>query len=545
MKYYARAISKRIKNALEISPVVFINGPRQAGKSTLVRTIAKDYSSMGYVTFDDITTRANASTDPQGFLRSFLNPIIIDEVQKVPEIFETLKLLVDEYRLQDKSSANGRFLLTGSVDAMAFPKLSEALVGRMIPISLYPLSASEIFAGGNPVINGFFAQRIAFNQKNEDQKPTLSEAIYKTSFPEITKMSKDNRHEWFNGYINTLFERDVRELAQIEKITALPGLLKVLAASVGSQLKNTTLAQLTELNHMTCIRYKALFEKLFLIKQVSPWYKSVGHRVAKAHKTFFIDTSLLCHQLGVDLEELKQNNTTLFGHVLENFVFSELQKQLSLIIDAGLYFFRTYDDKEVDFIIERRDGAVIGIEVKSKDSVDNRDFDNLKKLKDKIGKDFVRGIVLYCGKNTMCFADDMVAMPIDALWNLNMSIEFEEIGTNNEGNKVIIWAKYGDHTYIRCDIERDVISDYFYNNPASREEMINAVKSHRDVIEPIFIRKITEGLIYNKVDPELISELRYDLGDNFISGRYHAVLRVKLFPGDFDYMDFRAQQQSN
>ena len=539
MQYYDRAISKRIKNALKISPVVFINGPRQAGKSTLVREIATEYPGMGYVTFDDITTRANASSDPQGFLRGFLNPVIIDEVQKVPEIFEGLKLLVDEHRLKDKTSANGRFLLTGSVDAMAFPKLSESLVGRMIPISLYPLSASEIFSGGNPVISGLFDQRIVFSQKNEDKQPTLSEAITKASFPEITEMSKDGRHEWFSGYINTIFERDVRELAQIEKITALPGILKVLAASVGSLLKDSDLAKSTNLNPMTCKRYKVLFEKLFLIKQVSPWYRSVGHSAVKAHKTFFIDTPLLCHQLGVDLEELKKNDPNLFGHILENFVFSELQKQLSLNIGSDLYFFRTHDNKEVDFIIERKDGALIGIEVKSSDSVDNRYFHNLSKLKDKIGEKFVRGIVLYCGKNTMCFANDMVAMPIDSLWNLNMNIEFEEIGTDNEGDKVIIWAKYGDNTHIRCDIERNVISDYFYNNPASREEMINVVKSHSDVVEPIFIRKIMEGLVHNRVDPELIDELKYDHGDNCIGSRYQTVLRTRLLPGDFDYRDFR------
>jgi|GEM_PF-75168 len=532
MKYHDRAIAQRIRNALKISPVVFINGPRQAGKSTLVKAIAKEYAKMDYVTFDDITIRANALNDPQGFLRSFSNPVIIDEVQKVPEIFEGLKLLVDEYRLKDKISANGRFLLTGSVDAMVFPKLSEALVGRMIPISLYPLSTGEMFAGGKQVISGLFDQKIAFKDNGEDKKPTRIEAIDKATFPEIIDMSKDERHEWFNGYISTIFERDIRELAQIEKITALPSILKVLAARVGSLLKDSDLAKSTNLNPMTCKRYKVLFEKLFLIKQISPWYRSVGHSAVKAHKTFFVDTALLCHQLGVDLEELKQNNPILFGHVLENFIFSELQKQLGLLIGFKLYYFRTHNGKEVDFIIERQDGALIGIEVKSDNSVDNRYFHSLRILKDKVGKDFVRGIVLYCGKDTISFADDMIAMPISSLWKFNMEVEIEnDVKKNNDSLECFIWARYGDNTRIRCDIKYETISDYFWNNPSfDNGEMEKAILKHMDLIKQIFIRKITNGEIY---------VINHDNGDGHVDGRYIKIMHTTLTPADFGYKDFR------
>lgn len=544
MAYYHRTIWDQIKKDLELMPAVFLNGPRQVGKSTMMQQIAQKYMDASYVTFDNLSTLASAARDPEGFLRSFTKPVIIDEVQKVPSLYPVIKLLADEYRLNDKKTANGRFLLTGSVNIMVVPKLAESLVGRMSIVTLYPLSASEVLTGEcAPVIVGWFGQKIAFKQGSEEL--LLDKIIHQATFPEVTTIAPDNieqKSRWFDDYTNTLLQRDIRDLAEIEKLTSLPDILKLLAARAGSMLNDANCAADAKLNVLTYKRYRILLENLFLITLVQPWYRNINLKLVRTPKVYFSDTALLCNQLGVNAEATKTSNPHLFGHILENFVFSELQKQLNLLSNSyRLYYFRLHGNKEqeVDFVIERKDGSLIGIEVKKNYSVGFSDFISLGKLKNAAGKDFVRGIVLYCGKDTLPFGEDMIAMPVDALWNFNMKIEFEEAGTDNEGTKVIIWAKYGDRTYVRCDIDQEVIADYFFDNLSSREEMIDAIKNHSDVIEPIFTRKIMGGLIYNKVDSELVDEIHYDHGGNCIGDRHQTVLRIKLLPSDFGYRDFR------
>lgn len=428
MQYYHRTVWNKVKEALNIMPAVFLNGPRQVGKSTMMEQIAKKYMGADYVTFDDISTFASASSDPEGFLRSFKKPVIIDEVQKVPGICSSLKLLIDEYRQKDKASANGKFLLTSSVNIMAVPKLSEALVGRVAIISLYPLLIGEVLLKEwRPVINGWFDQNIVF-QKGEEEL-FFDKIIHLASFPETVGMNAHDRDVWFSSYINTLLQRDVRDLAKIEKLSALPNMVKMLAARAGSLLNNASFAKDTGLGAMTYERYRVLLEQLFLITVVKPWYRNINLRLVRTPKVFFTDTALLCHQLGVNPMTLKRNNPLLFGHVLENFVFSELQKQLNLLSDDySLHFFCVHGNKEeeVNFVIERKNGSLIGIEVKSYYSVNSSDFKTLKKLRKCVGKDFIRGIVLYCGKDTLLFGEDMVAMPINQLWNFNMETSFSK-----------------------------------------------------------------------------------------------------------------------
>ena len=536
MNYYDRSILEKIIESLKIMPAIFLNGPRQVGKSTLMhRIIEQRYITADYVTFDDITIFASASNDPEGFLRNFTRPIIIDEVQKVPQIFSSLKLLVDEYRQKDKSSANGRFILTGSVSIMAVPELSKELVGRMSVISLYPLSASEILLEkekGISVISGWFDQKITFIKSNEEF--ILDNVIHKTTFPEIVGMDKRGRDTWFNSYISTLLQRDVRELAEISKIRVLPNMLKMLAARAGSILNNANLAKDTKLNLMTCERYRILLEKVFLITLIKPWYRNINLRLVRTSKVYFTDTALLCHQLGVDLTELKEYDPIRYGHILENFVFSELQKQINLLGENyELYYFREHGNKEreVDFVIERKNKKLIGIEVKSNCSVTDNDFKSLKKLKKIAGEDFIKGIVLYHGEDTISFDENMVAMPISKLWNFNMEIkiEFGKINYLNDKSCMSFWAKYGNSTRVRCDISKDTISDFFKNEP-SEDEMKEVIKQNCDLFTGIFIRKIREGQINIKV---------HKPSRDTINGSDQVVRSVLLKPEDFGYKDFR------
>ena len=499
MTYYNRTLEASLREALAIMPAVFLNGPRQAGKSTLVQHLAKASLHADYVTFDDIAVYAIASHDPEGFLRHFARPVILDEVQRVPEIFRALKLLIDEHRAKDKVQANGRFLLTGSANIMALPELANALVGRMAVLSLYPLSTSEAMGDGMPVINGWFDQDIVFGKGTDTsrKKNFVDDIIYHATFPEIVGASRSQSALWFDGYLTTLLQRDVRELAEIEKIPALPNIVKVLAARAGGLLNDADCARDAKLNPMTYRRYRTLLQQLFLIMLVPPWYRNIGKRLVKSPKLFFTDTALLCHQLGVDVASLPQQNPGLFGHVLENFVASELAKQLTALSDGALYHFRTHDGKEVDFIIERRNGAILGIEVKARSSVTPDDFVGLKVLKEQVGADFKRGIVLYTGNDIIPFGDDMVAMPLDSLWTFNMKVTVDQaIDYSFDEEGYIFWAQYGDRTRIRCVIPREVMADHFLDK-ATPEQHLSSILKHWHIIWPLFIEKIIDGNIEN------------------------------------------------
>ena len=415
MKYINRLLESTVQQSCSDMPVIFVNGPRQAGKSTLINHITTNKQNVHYVTFDDITAFSAAHNDPIGFLRSFTQMVVIDEVQLVPGIFRVIKLLVDEYRLQNAKHLNGRFLLTGSANIMALPSLSDALVGRMSIATLYPLSSMEI-AGSNITIIDWAFEKSTPTQDLFSKSPyPVIKAMTNATFPEAR--SQSNRVRWFGDYITTLLQRDVRNLAQIEKITELPNMLKSLASRVTGLLNDANCARDTGLTQMTYRRYRVLFEHLFLVTTVPPWFRNIKKRLTKSPKLYFIDTNLLCHVLGVDLLVLRAQDPTLFGRIFENFVASELIKQLTIKQDYALHHFHTNDNKEVDFVIEHRNGKLIGIEVKSSTSVTAHDFRGLKVLESELGDDFIRGIVLYLGDKVIAFGSNMIAMPVSCLWS--------------------------------------------------------------------------------------------------------------------------------
>ncbi len=414
MDYVSRTLEPRLREALALMPAVFVNGPRQAGKSTLARHLAQAGFDAHYVTFDNVATLAAATRDPEAFLRGFAKPVIIDEVQMVPAIFRALKLVIDERRATAKANANGRFLLTGSANVMALPELSQALVGRMAVLSLYPFSACETLGDAKPVVNAWFDRPIAF--ASNQRTTALDAVIRRATFPEIAGAKSEAAALWFDGYLTALLQRDVKQLADVENIPALPNIVKVLAARAAGLLNDADCARDAKLNTMTYRRYRALLQQAFLIALVPPWHRNLAKRVIKSPKLFFVDTGLLVHELGADPRSLKDQNPPLYGRILENFVATELMKQLTAIPEASLHHFRTVDGKEVDFVIERRNGKLVGVEVKAASTVTATDFAGLQTLKSQAGKDFVRGIVLHQGTDTLPFGEDMFAMPLEALW---------------------------------------------------------------------------------------------------------------------------------
>lgn len=411
-----RTLAESVLDALRGFPVVYVNGPRQAGKSTLVQKLAQKDWPADYVTFDEATMMGAAESNPESFLRAYENCLILDEIQMVPGLFRALKLLADEARLENKETANGRYLLTGSANILALPELSDALVGRMHILTLYPLSALEIVGG-----HGGFLQRLmdnGFEAGTVLREMKLVDVIRRASFPEITDQDDGRRRQWFESYITTILQRDVRQIADIAKLGVLPNLLKVLAGRAGGLINEADISRAIRQNAVTAKNYRVLLQMMFLIFDVKPWYRNTGKRLVKSPKGYITDTALLCHLQQIDIAQAEINDPHVFGHVFENFVATELLKQLASMNGAAeLYHFRTSDGKEVDFVLERSDGRLAAIEVKGRDAVTASDFRGLKELYRLVGDDFICGIVLYRGNKTIPFANNMWAVPVDLLWS--------------------------------------------------------------------------------------------------------------------------------
>ena len=414
MGFINRQTKDRLLKALEVSPVVFLNGPRQAGKSTLVQAIAKNEYPAEYVTFDNTTQLVAAANAPQSYLRERKGSLFIDEVQLVPEIFRALKVVVDELRQDHGSKLKGRFLLTGSANIMALPKLSDSLVGRMSILTLYPISCVEALGGNNDFIDQLFNK--SFEPDLGEHK--LSDVIGASTFPEISSAGIHERTTWFDGYLTTILQRDVRTLAEIEKLSKIPNLLRILANRAGGLINDADIARAAGLNPVTSRNYKTLLKMLFLTFELPPWYRNIGKRLVKSPKGYMTDTLLLCHFLHYDLKDLETKRPELFGHVLENFVATELLKLMTFRNDRmDLFHFRTSDNKEVDFVLEKPNGQLSAVEVKKSDSVAKSDFKGLEELQKVTGDDFVCGVVLYGGRDVVPVGKNLFAVPISNLWH--------------------------------------------------------------------------------------------------------------------------------
>ena len=413
MSAIARNLQQKLLTALQVNPLIFLNGPRQAGKTTLVKYLAKQKFPAEYLTFDSATNAAAAANSPVNFLKARDSALIIDEVQLVPEIFRALKIVIDELREESTDKLTGKFLLTGSANILALPKLANPLVGRMGVLTLYPFSSQEINKGDNDFLQNLFAAKFTKISKTAP----LIEMVRKATFPEISGADYNTRNIWFDGYLTTILQRDVRNLAEIEKLNSLPNLLRIIANRSGNLVNDADLARDAGLNAVTTRNYKTLLKMLFLTFEVKPWYRNITKRLVKAPKSYMIDSLLLCYLLEYELADLEQKRPELFGHVLENFVATELLKAISKSSENyQLCHFRTSDNKEIDFILEKPNGELSAIEVKASDNVSAADFKHLKLFKDLTNQDFRCGIVLYQGKEIVPFDHDLFAVPIACLW---------------------------------------------------------------------------------------------------------------------------------
>ena len=388
---------------------MLLNGARQTGKTTLAQAIAAA-SGAQYFTFDDYATLALAAGDPSGFIRNLDGPVVLDEIQKAPDLFPAIKLAVD------KARRPGRFLLTGSANVMTLPRLSESLAGRMEIIPLFPFSAGELAGRMEDFLPRLFAGTIA-KSKLPSESESIGTRLTRGGYPEATERESDDRRAaWFVSYISTILQRDVRDLARVDALHSLPNLLKLLAARASGLLNLADVGRDASLPHTTLTRYLTLLETVFLVHRLPAWSRNLGQRLVKAPKVHLVDTGLACHLLGTDARRLSEERP-LLGRLLESFVVGELRKQVSWTDPRiALHHFRTATGSEVDVVLEKPDGSVAAIEVKASATVAASDFAALKALQDQLGKQFRAGVVLYLGDHIVPFGDQLWLVPLSALW---------------------------------------------------------------------------------------------------------------------------------
>jgi uncharacterized protein len=405
-----RTLAGNLGAALTDTPVVLLTGARQTGNSTLVQ--AGELQRRQYLTFDDIGLAAAAKADPNGFIAGLPAPVTLDEIQHVPEMFRAIKLAVDRDRQP------GRFLLTGSANVMLLPKLSESLTGRMEVLTLWPFSQGEIHRMQETFIDKIFSNTPGWPALRPLDRANLFQLMLVGGYPPVlARPSAARRRAWFGSYVTTILQRDIRDLANIDDLSAVPRLLAILASRAGGLLNYADLSRALALPQTTLKRYFALLETTFLVQMIPAWSMNVGQRSIRTPKIYLNDTGLLAHLLGLTPEWLEKD-LNVSGSLCENFVMAEVWKQSTWSeTKPNLFFWRTASGKEVDLVLEDRAGRIVGIEIKAAATLAGHDVAGLRALAEAVGKKWVRGVVLYTGANVIPFAKDLHGVPMQTLWS--------------------------------------------------------------------------------------------------------------------------------
>jgi len=392
-----RSITPLLKIALEISPIVLLSGARQVGKSTLSSKFFENY-----VTLDDIDLRLTAIDNPKGLINRIEKPICIDEIQKAPNLLEVIKIDVDKNRV------NGNYLLTGSANLLDMKKTKDTLAGRIIELSLYPLSIKEKNNKATEnVVDMLFDKD--FHCQKIDSK-IIEENIILGGYPEVLRLDSElKRRLWFSSYISTYIERDARELGEIREINNFFKFFNVIAPRTATLLNKSKIAKATSLKDSMVDNFLTILVQLYQIELIRPYSENIGKQFVKSPKLHMIDTGIACHMLRIKNSKTL-NESNYKGQIYETFIFSELRKHISFAIDnTDIFHYHTNDKKEIDFILSRGE-KMLAIEVKASCSVSKGDFKHIFDFQNNSSKDIL-GIVFYMGETVLEIDDKNFAIP--------------------------------------------------------------------------------------------------------------------------------------
>jgi len=393
-----RSITPILDTALKISPIVLLKGARQVGKSTLAME-----KNQNYIVLDDVSTRINAKDDPNRFVETLSKPVTIDEIQKVPELLESLKIYIDKQR------NNGDFLITGSANILDMKTAKDTLAGRIIEINLYPLSSKEKVSKAKENVVDKLFNRDFTSVKIKTNR--VVEELLKGGYPDIQNLEKPlEKKLWFSSYVSTYIERDARDLGEFRDIDSFYRFVNILAPRSTTLLNKSKIGKEVGIRTETVENYLVILQQTFQLQMVRPFFENIGKQFVKSSKIFLNDTGLMSYFLGIySIEQFESSSYK--GALVETFVFNELLKHCEFSMDdTKIYHYLTNDKKEIDFILQRNE-EIIAIEVKSSSKVGKDDFRHIMDYQKKSSKD-VFGIVFYMGENVLHINERCVALPL-------------------------------------------------------------------------------------------------------------------------------------
>lgn len=410
-----RLIERNAHAALELAladtRVVILLGARQVGKSTLLEQVAaREGAGRQLVTLDEQVVREAASLDPTGFVAGLEVPVAIDEIQRVPELMTEIKLRVDRDR------APGQFVLTGSANLLEMKQVKDSLAGRAEYLRLYPFSQGEL-AGRRET----FVARLADGEFPRITgapvgRPAYAQMLAIGGYPEAQGRTASRRQRFFESYVEGILERDLASLGDVADRAAVGRLLAAIGATSAAELNIEKLSGSLGVPASTIRRHIELLEALFLVRRVPAWSNNLLARTIKRPKIYVADVGLLAALVGAD-EHRIASDLDMGGMFYETFVAMELDRQISWSDDRPkLFHFRDREQREVDIVMERRDGSVAAVEVKASATVRAKDFRGLRHLRDGLGARFTAGALLYSGATTVSFGDRLAAVPLAGLW---------------------------------------------------------------------------------------------------------------------------------
>ena len=407
---FTRSVLANIKKSLLDFPVVFIMGPKSAGKTTLVRELLPTRYYVQYATLDDPAVRSAARADPAGFAAGLATPVVIDEAHRAPGLFPAIRALVDRERIP------GSFILTGSMDVAADPLVTEHMAGRMDTVTLLPLAKAEMEASSANAVDRLFAREGWDVDWGSPSDSDLVRAVAVGGYPPATaKAAPRRRRAWLESLVTTLVERDARDAANLHDPDALDTLLRLLAARAGRLLSYAEISRAAGVPQTTLKRHMALLRDLFLIWELPAWSAPSGRRLAKAPRLMFTDTGLATALLGRDEKSLATDRNP-FASLLENFVASEMAKQGSWSATKPvLRHMRAYAGPGVGLVMEDGQGRIVGVETKPTATPVSDDFKGLRLLADACPDRFLRGVVLHLGDAAVPFGRNLWALPVAGL----------------------------------------------------------------------------------------------------------------------------------
>ena len=410
MKEYYRWQNASIENALRKRRVVTLSGARQCGKTTLIKHITKNApENFIFRTLDDKGLLKSALDDPITFVKHARGSMIIDEVQKAPDIVSAVKQVVDN------NNRRGQFLLTGSADITSLQEVSESLAGRVKNIRLRPLTNGEILGRRPSFIKKCFGKNFSPQIKGFD-KETIIKMAFRGGYPEAVKMHKRDRKDWHKDYREALFKRDLKSIANISRQDIIKELFAILNSWSGKYMDLSNIGSNLAVSKITLGTYINALKTLFLFESVKPWLKTDYDRVGKKEKIYSTDTGTMVNSLDWKEDDILLDSDKS-GKLIETLVFNELAAQIDFSGHYDLYQYRDRAKRKIDFLIEDSDGAITAIEVKSSAVADSSDFKHIRWFKENMaGNKKFTGIVLYSGENTIMFRNDMYAVPLASLW---------------------------------------------------------------------------------------------------------------------------------